>query len=389
MAGDDGEPCREYVVEVDRTQGDKLGIDVAEGEDPRDPLVIIGLKDGLIESWNCQQPGLEVRLGHRLVEVNGVRGSAPELKALCREHQQLRLVLNVPEDTVAKSLRPGHPQLALPKMSPEAASCGVAVSAPRKALELPKSCWMCVTWHLFTHELLGKFARISSAFAALLGDEHCWRTLAEPKRPAITERLLQLMLVEEQDLWAWPLCQVRNVDLDLSCAEHSTIQHVRTLLMKKLDVEETLQQVRLRNIPMAAKPREDSYTEFDQDLIRLVNPVHPKYPAGFCTSFLITDQLGSLRQHFHNFRFEMFPSRSAAGEPLSALEVVAVRGLEGTPWLEKKQFEDLSTKAAELVEFELGQLRQLPPSQILVTDRFEDWKDRLAKAYRRMLALHG
>eukprot|EP00435_Cladocopium_sp_Y103_P069873 s43_g34.t1 len=53
----------------------------------------------------------------------------------------------------------------------------------------------------------------------------------------------------------------------------------------------------------------------------LVNPVHPKYPAGFCTSFLITDQLGSLRQHFHNFRFEMFPSRSAAGEPLSALEV--------------------------------------------------------------------
>lgn len=85
----------------------------------------------------------------------------------------------------------------------------------------------------------------------------------------------------------------------------------------------------------------------------------------------------------------MFPSRSAAGEPLSALEVVAVRGLEGTPWLEKKQFEDLSTKAAELVEFELGQLRQLPPSQILVTDRFEDWKDRLAKAYRRMLALHG
>ena len=36
--------------------------------------------------------------------------------------------------------------------------------------------------------------------------------------------------------------------------------------------QETLQQVRLRKIPMAAKPREDSYTEFDQDLIRALNP---------------------------------------------------------------------------------------------------------------------
>eukprot|EP00435_Cladocopium_sp_Y103_P068609 s43_g31.t2 len=199
-------------------------------------------------------------------------------RALCREQQHLRLVLNVPEDTVSSSLRPSGPSgpsgPALPtKTSPQAPSCGVAPPAKsiaRKALELPKSCWMCVTWHLFTHELLGKFARISSAFAALLGDERCWKILAEPKRPAITERLLQLMLVEEQDLWAWPLCQVRNVDLDL-CAEHSTIQHVRTLLMKKLDVEDNLQQVRLRNIPMAAKPREDSYTEFDQDLIRALN----------------------------------------------------------------------------------------------------------------------
>eukprot|EP00435_Cladocopium_sp_Y103_P067990 s43_g30.t2 len=86
MAGDDCEPCREYVVEVDRTHGDKLGIDVAEGEDPSDPLVIIGLKDGLIESWNCQRPGQEVRLGHRLVEVNGFRGTAPELKEAKKSH---------------------------------------------------------------------------------------------------------------------------------------------------------------------------------------------------------------------------------------------------------------------------------------------------------------
>ena len=41
--------------------------------------------------------------------------------------------------------------------------------------------------------------------------------------------------------------------------------------------EETLQQVRLRKIPMAAKPREDSYTEFDQDLIRASGDL----PSGF------------------------------------------------------------------------------------------------------------
>ncbi|CAK9064298.1 Hypothetical protein SCF082_LOCUS33133 [Durusdinium trenchii] len=335
---------------------------------------------------------------------------------LCRSVTgPLRLVLRVPPDEVT-GLHGALPACAEAKAVQAGSRAGEVM---RRKLELLKSCWMCVTWFLYTHELLGKFARLSSAFAALLGDERCWQTLSLPKSPAMTQRLLKLMLVEEQELWAWPLCQVQQVDLeegearspvnscwssqmpwpclrspvglDFTDAKHSTLEQLRTLLMKKLDVEDNLQRLILRNIPISAKPSEASYSPWDQNLIRLVNPVHPKYPAGFCSSFLVTDELGALRQRFRGFRFFLRPVRRD-GEVQRALEVTALRGLAGTPWTQRSTARhpsdlEIGAKADELVEFELGELKDLPPCHSVVTDRFEDWKERMATSYKRMLAL--
>lgn len=386
-APNENEPSREYVVTVDRSGGRKLGIDVAEGEELSDPLVVISIKEGLIDDWNHSNDQ-EVLCGHHLVEVNGVRANARELKNLCRSVTgPLRLVLRVPPDEVT-GLHGALPACAEAKAVQAGSRAGEVM---RRKLELLKSCWMCVTWFLYTHELLGKFARLSSAFAALLGDERCWQTLSLPKSPAMTQRLLKLMLVEEQELWAWPLCQVQQVDLDFTDAKHSTLEQLRTLLMKKLDVEDNLQRLILRNIPISAKPSEASYSPWDQNLIRLVNPVHPKYPAGFCSSFLVTDELGALRQRFRGFRFFLRPVRRD-GEVQRALEVTALRGLAGTPWTQRSTARhpsdlEIGAKADELVEFELGELKDLPPCHSVVTDRFEDWKERMATSYKRMLAL--
>ncbi|CAJ1415118.1 unnamed protein product [Effrenium voratum] len=362
---------REYLVQVDRSQGQKLGIDVDSGEKEVDCPVVLAVKDGLIRRWNELNPSQEVHRGHRIVEVNGHRGAA--LKQALREEQRLLLRMQV-EDTVRG--------LACSPVSPTSESREelptLACRRERRLGQLPSSSWMHVTWFLYSNELLGKFMRLNSSFAALLGDERCWQTLALPRSPAATEKLLKLMMVEEQELWSWPLCQVQLVDLDLSNAQHSTLQQLRAMLMKKLDVEENLQTLRLWNLPVCAKPLDSNYSDYDRELIRLVNPVHPKYPAGFCSSFLVTDELGQLRTRLHAFRFRMEPAEG------KAIHVLADRGL-GSSWESGPQ--DLSQHAEQLVEFELGALRKLPPCNVLVTDRFDHWKERMAKTYKRMLAM--
>lgn len=56
---------------------------------------------------------------------------------------------------------------------------------------------------------------------------------------------------------------------DFSSAEHHTIQQLRSLLMKSLDVEENLQALKLRNIPMSAKPPPESHSQCIQKGLRL------------------------------------------------------------------------------------------------------------------------
>merc|ERR1711966_159207 len=62
-----------YTVIVDKLCGDRLGIDVdsCDGE----TLLIEAVQEGgLVHSWNEQNPGRAVRMGDRILEVNGRRG---------------------------------------------------------------------------------------------------------------------------------------------------------------------------------------------------------------------------------------------------------------------------------------------------------------------------
>lgn len=371
------------MISVDRVPGAKLGIDVDPGEDGV-RLSVVAVKDGLVNSWNFVHPDKEVHPGHCILEVNGFRGTPEELKAACRVEGELRIRLRRNEDQVGQWW-PGPLPASDPPAKVETLS-RPARRTDKRIVQLPESSWMCIGWFLYTNELLGKVATLSSSFAALLGDERSWQTLAlREGTGAATEKLLKLMLVEEQELWNWPLCQVRVVDLDLACTNPKATSHLWTLTLRKLDLEENLCSLRLRNIPVAMKPSEAELSDWDRELIRLVNPVHPKFPAGSCTNFLITGELGELRRRYKDFgSFCIKPVRDHAGIACRAIDVSAQRGLAETVW-SKPKYKDLSQQAAHLVEHELGQLRELPPSNILVTDNFDNWAERMAKTYKRIL----
>jgi len=342
------------------------------------------VKDGLVNSWNFLHPDKEVHPGHCILEVNGFRGTAEELKAACRVEGELQIRLRRNEDQVGQWWPSPLPASDTPA---KVETLGrPARRTDKRIVQLPASSWMCVGWFLCTNELLGKVATLSSSFAALLGDERSWQTLAlREGAGAATEKLLKLMLVEEQELWSWPLCQVHTVDLDLACTSPKATSHLWTLTLRKLDLEENLCSLRLRNIPVAVKPSEAELSDWDRELIRLVNPVHPKFPAGSCTNFLITGELGELRRRYKDFgSFCIKPVRDHAGIACRAIDVSAQRGLAETVW-SKPKYKDLSQQAAHLVEHELGQLRELPPSNILVTDNFDNWAERMAKTYKRIL----
>ncbi|CAE7221484.1 ADCK1, partial [Symbiodinium pilosum] len=81
--------CLEYVIQVDRTQGDVLGLQVDTAPDGR--LCVLGVKPGLVQLWNDMNPSTEVSPGDFLVSVNGQRRDASGLMEICRQQQPLEL----------------------------------------------------------------------------------------------------------------------------------------------------------------------------------------------------------------------------------------------------------------------------------------------------------
>lgn len=58
-----------YTVIIDRTSGDRLGIDV-DHADMKTLLIEAVNEEGLVHEWNVAHPDSEVRVGDRIVEVN-------------------------------------------------------------------------------------------------------------------------------------------------------------------------------------------------------------------------------------------------------------------------------------------------------------------------------
>lgn len=61
---------KSFVISLDRSTGEKLGIDV-ECLGDGTPLLIDGITDGLVRAWNAEHPNEQVNCGDRLMEANG------------------------------------------------------------------------------------------------------------------------------------------------------------------------------------------------------------------------------------------------------------------------------------------------------------------------------
>jgi len=86
---------KEYAIELDRTGGSKLGVDVAPAHEaePKANLLIEGISEGLVKSWNDAHPDLRVEVGDSIVEVNGYRGDLRKMIDECKMDQLLRVTL--------------------------------------------------------------------------------------------------------------------------------------------------------------------------------------------------------------------------------------------------------------------------------------------------------
>lgn len=80
----------EYVISVDRTMGQRLGlrVDKEDGE-----VFILEVQPGLVQEWNEANPDCQVRVGDVLLEVNGQSGDTRTLMELCKSCQPLEMKL--------------------------------------------------------------------------------------------------------------------------------------------------------------------------------------------------------------------------------------------------------------------------------------------------------
>merc|ERR1712125_227813 len=100
-----GDPCDEvppddknlFSIMLDRTAGKKpLGIDVWHSDRHNDSLAVRGFgTSGLVLEWNANNPGREVRLGDKILEVNSVRGCAVDMLGECQQMERPMLKMLV------------------------------------------------------------------------------------------------------------------------------------------------------------------------------------------------------------------------------------------------------------------------------------------------------
>lgn len=97
----------EFVVEVDRSEDQELGVDAGSEDGTR--LIVRGIRPGLVEEWNQREPSKQVRPGDILLEVNGIHGDAALLVAECSKAQVLKLrFAHAEEQPLRSSSTLGH-----------------------------------------------------------------------------------------------------------------------------------------------------------------------------------------------------------------------------------------------------------------------------------------
>mmetsp|Transcript_85561 Transcript_85561/g.242657 ORF Transcript_85561/g.242657 Transcript_85561/m.242657 type:complete len:224 (+) Transcript_85561:81-752(+) len=84
----------EFTVILDRTGGAPLGVDVDHTDDAH--ILIVRLTKGLVQTWNQYHPGLMVRHGDLITQVNNIRSVTWRMMIECKKHQILNLKIHRP-----------------------------------------------------------------------------------------------------------------------------------------------------------------------------------------------------------------------------------------------------------------------------------------------------
>lgn len=90
-SGQDVAEGQTYIVSIYKAPRDKLGLDLASQDG--EPWRIKSIAAGLIGQWNARNVGVQVLPGDRILEANGVRGSATRVREECAKTGSLRLVM--------------------------------------------------------------------------------------------------------------------------------------------------------------------------------------------------------------------------------------------------------------------------------------------------------
>merc|ERR1719401_1137265 len=82
----------EYVVVLDRSRNESLGINVSQNSQSH-ALPIMAVTGGLAMLWNQDHPDAKIVEGDEIVEINGARNDMSALLQRCRYDTVLRLTL--------------------------------------------------------------------------------------------------------------------------------------------------------------------------------------------------------------------------------------------------------------------------------------------------------
>jgi len=94
-AGPSGRPTDDaaagFCIIVDRSSGARIGLDVdiADGTS----LTVEGIAEGAVDDWNRSNPDKAVRVGDRIMAVNGISWNATSMLAECRKPAKLEMCL--------------------------------------------------------------------------------------------------------------------------------------------------------------------------------------------------------------------------------------------------------------------------------------------------------
>jgi len=87
---DDLSQALRFDVTLDRTRGDKIGMDVDHFDGER-LLVATIASGGLVERWNETHPDRAVKPDDTIAEVNGIHGNVKDLIEECSKHNVLNM----------------------------------------------------------------------------------------------------------------------------------------------------------------------------------------------------------------------------------------------------------------------------------------------------------